>query len=199
MDTADFWFDPRCPFAWLTSRWILEVEQVRDIHVRWHVMSLAYLNQDRDIPDDYRKSLEGAWGPVRVLIAAEQQHGNEVLLPLYTAMGGRIHLQKQPVDRQLVEESLVDAGLPGALADAMDDPSYDEAVIRSHHEGMDQVGDDVGTPTIAINGTAFFGPVITRIPRGEDAGRLWDGAVLVAGTPGFFEIKRTRTESPVFT
>jgi len=193
VDTADFWFDPRCPFAWLTSRWILEVEQVRDIHVRWHVMSLAYLNQDRDIPDDYRKSLEGAWGPVRVLIAAEQQHGNEVLLPLYTAMGERIHLQKQPVDRQLVEESLVDAGLPGALADAMDDPSYDEAVIRSHHEGMDQVGDDVGTPTIAINGTAFFGPVITRIPRGEDAGRLWDGCLQVASFPEFFELKRTRT------
>lgn len=193
MDTADFWFDPRCPFAWLTSRWILEVEKVRDIHVRWHVMSLAYLNQDRDISEDYRKSLEGAWGPVRVLIAAEQQHGNEVLLPLYTAMGNRIHLEKQPVDRQLVEESLADAGLPVALADAMEDSSYDEAVIRSHREGMDQVGDDVGTPTISINGTAFFGPVITRIPRGEDAGRLWDGCLQVASFPEFFELKRTRT------
>ena len=193
MDTADFWFDPRCPFAWLTSRWILEVEQVRDIHVRWHVMSLAYLNQDRDVPEDYRKSLEGAWGPVRVLIAAEQQHGNEALLPLYTAMGERIHRQKQPVDRELVEESLADAGLPVALSDAMEDPSYDDAVIRSHHEGMDQVGDDVGTPTIAINGMAFFGPVITRIPRGEDAGRLWDGCVQVASFPEFFELKRTRT------
>lgn len=193
MDTADFWFDPRCPFAWLTSRWILEVEQVRDIRVRWHVMSLAYLNRDRDVPEDYRKSLEGAWGPVRVLIAAEQQHGSEVLLPLYTAMGERIHLHKQPVDRQLVEEALADAGLPVALADAMDDPSYDEAVIRSHREGMDQVGDDVGTPTISINGTAFFGPVITRIPRGEEAGRLWDGCLQVASFPEFFELKRTRT------
>jgi 2-hydroxychromene-2-carboxylate isomerase len=193
VDTAVFWFDPRCPFAWLTSRWILEVEQVRDIHVRWHVMSLAYLNQDRDVPEDYRKSLEGAWGPVRVLIAAEQQHGHEALLPRYTAMGERIHRQKQPVDRELVEESLAAAGLPVALADAMEDPSYDDAVIRSHHEGMDQVGDDVGTPTIAINGMAFFGPVITRIPRGEDAGRLWDGCVQVASFPEFFELKRTRT------
>jgi 2-hydroxychromene-2-carboxylate isomerase len=193
VDNADFWFDPRCPFAWLTSRWMLEVEKVRDIHVRWHVMSLAYLNQDRDIPEDYRKSLEGAWGPVRVLIAAEQAHGNEVLLPLYTAMGNRIHLEKQPVDRQLVEESLAEAGLPVELADAMEDPSYDEAVIRSHHQGMDLVGDDVGTPTIAINGTAFFGPVITRAPRGEDAGRLWDGCVQVASFPEFFELKRTRT------
>jgi 2-hydroxychromene-2-carboxylate isomerase len=193
MHTADFWFDPRCPFAWLTSRWILEVEQVRDVRVRWHVMSLAYLNKDKDVSEDYRKSLEGAWGPVRVLIAAEQQHGNEVLGPLYTAMGTRIHVEKQPVDRQLVEDALTDAGLPVSLADAMDDTSYDEAVIRSHHEGMDQVGDDVGTPTIAINGMAFFGPVITKVPRGEDAGKLWDGCVQVASYPFFFELKRTRT------
>ena len=193
MHTADFWFDPRCPFAWLTSRWILEVEQVRDVRVRWHVMSLAYLNKDKDVSEDYRKSLEGAWGPVRVLIAAEQQHGNEVLGPLYTAMGTRIHVEKQPVDRQLVEDALTDAGLPVSLADAMDDTSYDEAVIRSHHEGMDQVGDDVGTPTIAINGMAFFGPVITKVPRGEEAGKLWDGCVQVASYPFFFELKRTRT------
>ena len=193
MDTADFWFDPKCPFAWLTSRWILEVEKVREIEVRWHVMSLAYLNQDRDISDDYRAALADAWGPVRVLVAAEQAHGNEVLGPLYTAMGTRIHLEKQPADRQLVEESLAEAGLPLELADAMDDPSWDETVARSHHEGMDQVGDEVGTPTIAINGTAFFGPVITRAPRGEEAGRLWDGCVQVASYPLFFELKRSRT------
>ena len=193
MDTADFWFDPKCPFAWLTSRWILEVEKVREIEVRWHVMSLAYLNQDKDISDDYREALADAWGPVRVLVAAEQAHGNEVLGPLYTAMGTRIHLEKQPADRQLIEESLAEAGLPLELADAMDDPSWDEAVARSHHEGMDQVGDEVGTPTIAINGTAFFGPVITRTPRGEEAGRLWDGCVQVASYPLFFELKRSRT------
>ena len=193
MDTADFWFDPKCPFAWLTSRWILEVEKVRDIEVRWHVMSLAYLNQDKDISDEYRALLADAWGPVRVLVAAEQAHGNEVLAPLYSAMGTRIHLEKQPIDRRLIEESLNDAGLPVELADAMDDPAYDEAVIRSHHEGMDQVGDEVGTPTIAVNGTAFFGPVITRAPRGEEAGRLWDGCVQVASYPHFFELKRSRT------
>lgn len=193
MDIADFWFDPKCPFAWLTSRWILEVEKVRDVRVRWHVMSLSYLNQDKDISDDYRAMLADGWGPVRVLVAAEQAHGNEALGPLYTAMGTRIHVEKQPLDRQLIEDALADAGLPVGLADAMDDPTYDDAVIRSHHEGMDQVGDEVGTPTIAINGTAFFGPVITKVPRGEEAGLLWDGCVQVASYPFFFELKRTRT------
>lgn len=189
---ADFWFDPRCPFAWITSRWILEVEQVRDIDVHWHVMSLAYLNEDKDVSEDYRRGLAGAWGPVRLLVAAEQQHGPEVLLPLYTAMGKRIHLEKQPADRLMVEDALAEAGLPLALADAMDDSSFDEAVKRSHHEGMDAVGDDVGTPTIHINGVAFFGPVLGKAPRGEDAGRLWDGCVAVASYPLFFELKRSR-------
>lgn len=193
MTNADFWFDPKCPFAWITSRWILEVEDVRDIQVTWHVMSLGYLNQDREIPQAYRDMLADAWGPVRVCIAAEQQHGKEFLLPLYTAMGTRIHVEGLAVDRTMIEKSLADAGLPVELADAMDDPSYDESVKVSHHLGMDQVGDDVGTPTIAIEGTAFFGPVMTSIPRGEEAGKIWDGAVAMANYPYFFELKRART------
>ena len=194
MSKADFWFDPACPFAWITSRWMLEVQKVRDVQVEWHVMSLAYLNQNKDdISDDYREFLATAWGPVRVLIAAEQAHGNEVLLPLYTAMGNRIHLEKRDRDRAMVEESLAEAGLPVSLADAMDDSSYDDAVAKSHHAGMDQVGDEVGTPTISIDGTAFFGPVITKAPRGEEAGQLWDAALQLASYPLFFELKRSRT------
>ncbi|WP_395693719.1 DsbA family protein [Nocardioides sp.] len=196
---ADFWFDPACPFAWITSRWILEVEQVRDIEVTWHIMSLAYLNQDKAISDDYRAFLSTAWQPVRVLMAAEQKYGKEALLPLYTAMGTRIHLEKQDKDRAMIEAALTEAGLDLSLADAMDDPSYDEAIAASHERGMSQVGNEVGTPTIAFNGRAFFGPVISKASRGEEAGRLWDACVTLSDYPHFYELKRSRTEALDFT
>jgi 2-hydroxychromene-2-carboxylate isomerase len=193
LDVADFWFDPLCPFAWITSRWMLEVEQVRDIKVNWRIMSLYYLNNDRDISDDYRALIEKGRPIGRVLAAAEQKVGPEALLPLYTALGERVHHEKQDKGRDLVVGALADSGLPAELVEAMDDSSYDERVRTSHQEAMDRVGDDVGTPTIAFNGSAFFGPVLTRIPRGEDAGRLWDGTIAVADFDYFFEIKRTRT------
>jgi hypothetical protein len=199
MTNADFWFDPKCPFAWITSRWMLEVEKVRDISVTWHIMSLAYLNQDKDLPQTYRELLADAWGPVRVLAAAEEAEGSDILLPLYTAIGTRIHNQQQPISRELLSDALAEAGLPTSLVDAMDDSGFDEAVIKSHHLGMDQVGSDVGTPTIAFDGTAFFGPVLTRIPRGEEAGRIWDAAVELSSYPYFFELKRTRNRDLDFS
>lgn len=196
---ADFWFDPACPWAWLTSRWLLEVEQARGVRPNWHVMSLSYLNQDKeDLSDSYRELLSQAWGPVRVCVAAAQRHGDEVLGRLYTALGRRFHVEGRDKDRAVVEEALAEAELPVELADAMESTEYDDALKKSHHAGMDQVGPEVGTPVISVQGVAFFGPVVTPTPRGEAAGRLWDGVLLVAGTDGFYELKRSRDRDPIF-
>ena len=196
---VDFWFDPICPWAWVSSRWFLEVEKVRRIAPSFHVMSLAYLNEGKDIPDDYREMLETAWGPVRVCVAAAQAEGAEVLLPLYTALGNRFHLEGKPKDRATIEAALAEVGLPKSLADAVDSTDYDDDLKKSHYAGMDQVGMDVGTPVISVDGVAFFGPVVTPAPKGEAAGKLWDGVLLVAGTPGFYELKRTRDKDPDFS
>ncbi|MFC3999236.1 disulfide bond formation protein DsbA [Nocardiopsis sediminis] len=199
VDTADLWFDPLCPWAWLTSRWLLEVEKVRPIRTRFNVMSLSILNRDKeDIPQSYRDRLQSALGPVRVLTAAEQRFGNEVLGPLYTAIGERYHVRDEPRELATVKAALAEVGLPEELIDFAESEEYDEPLNRSHRAGMDQVGEEVGTPIISVDGTAFFGPVVTPAPKGEAAGRLWDGVLLVAGTDGFFELKRTRTRDPIF-
>jgi 2-hydroxychromene-2-carboxylate isomerase len=196
---ADFWFDPLCPFAWITSRWIGEVEGVRDIETVWHVMSLAVLNEGRDLEPAYRESMDNAWGMVRVIIAAQQQHGDATVKALYDAMGSLI-LESGEQDRDLViTKALADCGLPATLAAAASMDAFDDQLRASHQEGISLVGQDVGTPVVAFNGTAFFGPVLTRIPRGEEAGKLWDATTAIAAYPHFFELKRSRTERPEFS
>lgn len=196
---VDFWFDPLCPWAWITSRWLLEVAELRPVVPRWHVMSLAMLNENKEgLPERYKESMAKAWGPVRVCIAAEQKLGPGVLGPLYTAIGTRFHHEKAERDRATIEAALADAGLPADLADAMDSTDYDEALRASHCDGMDRVGYEVGTPVIAVGDLSIFGPVVSPIPRGEAAARLWDGVLLIAGTDGFFEMKRSRTRDPIF-
>ena len=195
---ADFWFDPVCPWAWIASRWMHEVEKVRPVTTRWHVMSLSVLNEGRDVPEPYQELMRTGWGPVRICIAAGQQFGPGVLGPLYTALGTRFHHDKAPRDRATYEAALAEAGLPAELAAAADSTEYDEALRASHKEGIARVGYDVGTPVISVNGLSVFGPVVSPIPRGEAAARLWDGVLLIAGTDGFFELKRSRTRDPIF-
>jgi len=196
---VDFWFDPVCPWAWIASRWIHEVEKVRPVTTKWHVMSLSVLNEDKeDLSEQYQELLRTALGPVRICVAAEEAHGSEVLGPLYTALGTRFHLQKAPRERATYEAALAEAGLPASLADAAESTEYDKALRASHKDGIERVGYEVGTPIISVNGTSIFGPVVSPIPRGEAAARLWDGVLLIAGTDGFFELKRSRTREPIF-
>ncbi|MFC8192337.1 DsbA family protein [Cellulomonas sp. NPDC057328] len=199
MPVVDFWFDPACPWAWMTSRWMDEVARVRDVEVRWHVMSLSVLNEGRDLPEDYRRSMDAAWGPVRVLVAAARDHGDEVLKPLYDAMGTRRHPGGRRDTDAIVAESLAEVGLPASLADVAGTQQVDDLLRASHAGAMELVGDEVGTPVVAIDGVGYFGPVITPAPTGEDAGRLFDGLALVTSVPGFYELKRTRTVGPVLT
>jgi len=195
---VDLWVDPACPWAWITSRWLLEAAAVRDLDVRFHVMSLAVLNENRELSPEYTEWLKTAYRPVRVLIAAEERHGNGVLEGLYSAMGTRRHVRQEKDWDEIITKSLADVGLEVDLVSAADDMNFDQALRRSHAEGMDPVGYDVGTPVIHVDDIAFFGPVVTPAPKGEAAGRLYDGVMMVAGTPGFFEIKRARIDEPSF-
>lgn len=204
--TVDFWFDPLCPWAWMTSRWMLEVEQVRDVHTVFHVMSLSVLNEGRDLSPGYRAMMDAGWGPVRVALAVSEKYGQGALRTFYTAVGTRFHPGDQEKNAETVAAALAElaeaSGLPadevGALIAAYDTDANDEALRASHHEGMDPVGMDVGTPVLHVNGMALFGPVISPAPKGEEAGDLFDGFLKVTAYPGFFELKRTRTVGPIF-
>ena len=195
---VDFWFDPACPWAWMTSRWMDEVTRLRDVDVRWHVMSLAVLNEGRELPEDYRALMDQAWGPVRVLVKAAQEHGERVLKPLYDALGTRRHPGGRTDTAAIITESLAEVGLPAELAEVAGTGEVDEALRASHAEAIALVGDDVGTPVVAIDGKAYFGPVMTPAPKGEDAARLFDGLVLLTSVPGLYELKRSRTDGPIF-
>jgi protein-disulfide isomerase-like protein with CxxC motif len=198
MQTVDFWFDPLCPWAWISSRWLLEAAKVRELDPHFHVMSLGILNADKELDPQYMEFLKFAMAPVRVVTAARLEHGDDVVLPLYTALGTRFHPGKEERSLATIEKALTDVGLPTSLVDAAEVETYDDEVRRTHEDGINRVGMDVGTPVIAVEDTAFFGPVITPAPKGEAAGKLWDGVLLVAGTPGFYELKRTRDASPIF-
>ena len=195
--TLDLWFDPLCPWAWMTSRWALEVAKVRDVDVVFHVMSLSVLNEGRDLPGSYREVMDNAWGGARVCLAVQQQYP-EKLAELYTALGTRIHLGKQPNDRATHEAALAEVGLPVELADAADTDANDKALREEQAKVTAAVGDEVGTPVIRVGEQSLFGPVMSPAPKGEEAGRLWDGFVNVLAYPGFFELKRTRTVDPIF-
>lgn len=197
IQSVEMWFDPLCPWAWLTSRWLVNVEAVRDVEVTWSQMSLSVLNEGRDLPEDYREVMDKGWTPVRVIAAARRAHGDEVTKPLYDAIGTRLHVEGQNDFRAVTAEALAEVGLPAELIEAADGTEHDDFLRESHHRAIDLVGDDVGTPVISVNGVAFFGPVVSPAPKGEAAGRLFDGCVLVAGTDGFFELKRTRTREPI--
>ncbi|APT92054.1 DSBA oxidoreductase [Corynebacterium phocae] len=201
METVQFWFDCTCPFAWVTSRWIKEVEKVRDIRVEFRPMSLSVLNEGRDLPADYLQAMEAAWGPARVAAKIFSQQP-EKIDAYYTAMGNLIHgggeggKKGSGAYKEVIAKALETAGLPASFAEAAGTTEMDEQLRACHQEAIDLVGDDVGTPVIKLGDTAFFGPVITRVPEGEEAGELFDASLRLARYPYFFELKRSRTESP---
>lgn len=203
-EKVEYWFDPICPWAWMTSRWMTEVEQIRDVEVTWNPFSLGILNEDKDVPASYREHLDNAWGPARVAMAVRETQGQDKVKAFYDAVGTAIHPQNTGEKdeakryREAIVTGLAEAGLPAELVEYADRDTYDEALRASNARALKLVGDDVGVPIIALQDVAFFGPVMSPAAHGEEAGKLWDGAVAMASYPGFFELKRSRTQGPRF-
>lgn len=198
MTIVEFWFDPSCPWAWMTSRWVDEVAKYRDLDITWNVMSLAVLNENNDVSESYSAFFPRALRYTRLVTAVKELHGEALVKPLYDALGTRIHAGGSKKPDEVIPAALEEVGLPADLARYSESDEYDEQMRASHFDGINRVGQDVGTPVIAVNGVGFFGPVISPAPKGEQALALWDGTVAVASYPGFFEIKRTRTVDPIF-
>ncbi|WP_178945618.1 DsbA family protein [Kocuria sp. TGY1127_2] len=201
---TEFWFDPICPWAWMTSRWMSEVEELRDVEVTWNPFSLAVLNEGKDLDAGYRKNIDASWGPARVAMAVREEQGQEKVKPFYDAVGTALHPEKTDESdnrrrfRAAIDKALEETGLPPELADYAEKDTYDEELRRSNARALELVGDDVGVPIISVDGTAFFGPVMSPAPKGEDAAKVWDGTLALASYPGFFELKRSRTNGPIF-
>ena len=198
MTQVDFWFDPSCPWAWMTSRWVDEVSTSRDLDVTWRIMSLAILNGDKDVPESYSRNFPRYLTYARLVTAVQQLEGQAKVKPLYDALGTRIHPGGSKDPDEVIPAALAELGLPSDYSRFADSDEYDAELRASHDDGIERVGQDVGTPIIAVNGTAFFGPVLSPTPRGEQALTLWDGIVAAAAYDGFFELKRTRTREPQF-
>ena len=192
---VSIYVDFSCPWAWITSRWMLEVGKQRPIQPVFKQMSLYVLNEGRDLDPGYRERINATRGLGRVAAAVQAEAGSDAFASFYTAAGTMIHEQGNRDFPAVIAAALAETGLPAALANAADSSDYDDDVAKSHHEGMGPVGSDVGTPVIHVGDTAFFGPVLSRVPRGQDALNVYDGAVLLAGYPHFFELKRSRTEN----
>lgn len=190
------WFDPTCPWAWMTSRWLGEVAEARGFAVDWQVMSLAVLNEGRDLPEAYAARMPRSMRLTRLVTAARAEGGDAVVKPLYDALGTRLHPGARKDDDAIVAEALAEVGLPASLVEETE--AHDEALRTSHRAAIDLVGDDVGTPVIAVGDVAFFGPVVSPAPTGDEALRLFDGIVAAASVDGFFELKRSRTRGPQF-
>jgi 2-hydroxychromene-2-carboxylate isomerase len=191
--TITFFFDPACPFTWRTSRWVRDVAARRGEPITWRFLSLAVLNEGKDVPEQFREPL--VWGrrAHRVLAAADQRHGQDAVDRLYSALGRRVHYENADKDTGTLATAIAEAGLPAELIEAADDPSLDAAVRASHDEAQARVGTETGSPVVAIDdGPAFFGPVVVPVPEGDEADRLFEALRLLATVPQFSELKRAR-------